>query len=293
MGTPTTQILWNVGVQMVALNFQTPDRAMWLNHGKFRQNGGCGLLLKPQLQLQDAFDPYDHKTYLQPGTERVTMRLKIISARHLVKPGKGVASPFVEVEVIGVEGDRLKYKTRVVTDNGFNPVWNETITCQIGMPELACLGITVFDEDMFGDANAIGQAVLPIGDRTDPSLRPGYRSVQLFNIYSAPLELSSVLVELRFSHSTQSGDEDYQSLQELRAQVRRNVADRNQLIKEKVTATKNQLVFDKSKDEQLSKLNENLRELETKLIPLETVAEGPDLPPGHDTRVMAHEEVDQ
>ena len=44
------------------------------------------------------------------------------------------------------------------------------------------------------------------------------------------------------------------------------MADRNQLIKEKVQATKNQQEFDKSKDEQLSKLNENLRELETKVL---------------------------
>jgi hypothetical protein len=38
---------WNVGSQMVALNYQTPGLQMQLNDGKFRDNGGCGWVLKP------------------------------------------------------------------------------------------------------------------------------------------------------------------------------------------------------------------------------------------------------
>ena len=60
--------LWNHGIQMVALNVQTPgkqlaihamllvlsencisDNFMFLNQGKFRQNGGCGYVLKPKV----------------------------------------------------------------------------------------------------------------------------------------------------------------------------------------------------------------------------------------------------
>ena len=60
--------LWNHGIQMVALNVQTPgkylcvssivteielllyvDLSMYLNQGKFRQNGGCGYILKPKV----------------------------------------------------------------------------------------------------------------------------------------------------------------------------------------------------------------------------------------------------
>ena len=38
--------------------------------------------------------------------------LQIIGARHLVKSGRGIASPFVEVEVVGAEYDsNNKYKT--------------------------------------------------------------------------------------------------------------------------------------------------------------------------------------
>ena len=59
--------MWNHGIQMVALNVQTPGTvpmyamyskiiggiyvgfAMYLNQGKFRQNGGCGYVLKPKV----------------------------------------------------------------------------------------------------------------------------------------------------------------------------------------------------------------------------------------------------
>jgi len=41
------QVMWNAGIQMVAINFQKPDSGMHLNQGKFRKNGGCGYILKP------------------------------------------------------------------------------------------------------------------------------------------------------------------------------------------------------------------------------------------------------
>lgn len=41
-------IFWNCGCQMVALNCQTPDKPMQWNRGKFKQNGGCGYVLKPE-----------------------------------------------------------------------------------------------------------------------------------------------------------------------------------------------------------------------------------------------------
>lgn len=36
----------------VALNYQTPGKAMDLNEGKFRDNGGCGYLLKPAIMRE-------------------------------------------------------------------------------------------------------------------------------------------------------------------------------------------------------------------------------------------------
>ena len=38
---------WRVGCQMVALNFQTFDKGLQLNHALFSMNGRCGYVLKP------------------------------------------------------------------------------------------------------------------------------------------------------------------------------------------------------------------------------------------------------
>ena len=45
---------WMVGAQMVALNYQTNDMALQINHGLFRLNSGCGYVLKPDWQREPA-----------------------------------------------------------------------------------------------------------------------------------------------------------------------------------------------------------------------------------------------
>lgn len=43
---------WLCGAQMVALNFQTPDKELQINHGWFLQNGQCGYVLKPECMVE-------------------------------------------------------------------------------------------------------------------------------------------------------------------------------------------------------------------------------------------------
>ena len=79
--------LWNHGIQMVALNVQTPgeylcvssivteiersivDLSMYLNQGKFRQNGGCGYILKPKI-MRNTLKP--GKAICSYGQEKAT-----------------------------------------------------------------------------------------------------------------------------------------------------------------------------------------------------------------------------
>jgi len=69
--------LWNAGVQMAALNYQTPDRSMQLNQAKFRDNGGCGYILRPDFMFKDRFDPYVSCSGegIEPWTLSVRVRL--------------------------------------------------------------------------------------------------------------------------------------------------------------------------------------------------------------------------
>lgn len=189
---------WNCGVQMTALNYQTPDRAMQINQAKFRQNRCSGYVLRPNFMFEIdevdysiKFDPYDPRTLDCPP---MYLSLTILSGRYLGRSSsKGYVSPYVEIEIAGIEADQSKRKTSTVRDNGLNPVWNETFNFEIRCSELAFLRITVFDEDVFGDARFLGHGTYPI----NCICRRGYRSIPLMNEYSEELELSTLLVRIQ------------------------------------------------------------------------------------------------
>jgi phosphatidylinositol phospholipase C gamma-1 len=234
---------------------------MWANHGRFQQNGRCGFVLKPLPMLSPDFDPHNHKTY---KVDPASIRIKVISGRHLVKAARGVASPFVEIELLGIDKD--KYKTRTIPDNGLGPVWMEPgesvkegeiceFTCDL--PDLACLQFVVQDEDMFGDANVIGQNVYPLGQSSESSIRTGYRSIQLKNPFNEPLELSSLLVHISYEENK---SQEYQSLQELRQQLRLQEAKREDLVKKQLRSG------DSSDIQALQQVNHQIVGLETQIM---------------------------
>ncbi|CAH1709910.1 1-phosphatidylinositol 4,5-bisphosphate phosphodiesterase gamma-1 isoform X2 [Aphis gossypii] len=188
--------IWNTGCQMAALNYQSPDKAMQLNQAKFRLNGGCGYVLKPDYMLDES-----DKLSTNWMEETLSITICIIAGRHVGRPGRnGISNPFVIVEVYGAEYDSgLKLNTRTIPDNGFNPVWNETSEFEIANPAVAFIRFVVNDEDMFGDSNFIGQGTYPI-----ISLRSGYRSIPLKNGYSEDIPLASLLLHITIRSNTVS-----------------------------------------------------------------------------------------
>nr|XP_034180308.1 1-phosphatidylinositol 4,5-bisphosphate phosphodiesterase gamma-1 isoform X2 [Osmia lignaria] len=187
--------MWNAGCQMVALNYQTGDKSMQLNQAKFKENGNCGYILKPDFMFRDDFNPFDKNCLY--GVESLKFNIKVIGARHLIRAGRGIASPFVEIEIIGADFDSgTKLTTKTIPDNGFNPMWNESCEFEVLNSYFAFIRFVVQDEDMFGDSNFIGQATFPVR-----CLRSGYRSVPLKNNFSEDLELASLLIHLRMTSS--------------------------------------------------------------------------------------------
>ncbi|ODM93674.1 1-phosphatidylinositol 4,5-bisphosphate phosphodiesterase gamma-1, partial [Orchesella cincta] len=194
---------WNFGCQMVALNYQTPDKPMQWNRGKFRQNGNCGYVLKPDFMISETQDQsklqFDPTNLSGNETCSISLHVQIISARHLEKEGCGPISPLVEIEVVGVDADCRKFKTQtivdtikplVIVDNGLNPCWNQSFSIPIQCPELALVQFSVCDMDTFSDRVPLGEATVPV-----TCMREGYRSVQLQNAYGEPL-FSSLLVNV-------------------------------------------------------------------------------------------------
>uniref|UniRef100_A0A7N8XLA5 1-phosphatidylinositol 4,5-bisphosphate phosphodiesterase gamma n=1 Tax=Mastacembelus armatus TaxID=205130 RepID=A0A7N8XLA5_9TELE len=169
--------LWAICCHMVALNFQTADKYTQLNSALFSLNGCTGYVLQPEFMRHDSYDPNQEKK-------------KVIAARHLPKPGRSIASPFVEIELCGHTEE--KFKTVVYRDNGLNPVWKapvEPVVFTVYEPELTFLRFVVNEEDMFSDPNFLAQATFPV-----KGIRSGYRSVPLKNGYNENLELASLLV---------------------------------------------------------------------------------------------------
>lgn len=189
--------MWNAGCHMVALNYQTGDKAMQVNNGKFLANGRCGYVLKPAYMLEETFDPLQGK--LVEGSAPILLTIRVIAGRHLSRKdkNKGICSPFVEIEVLGLGCDEKCVRSNTITSNGLNPFWNESFAFPVHCPEIALLRFVVEDGDFVGPKTDpfIGQAVFPID-----SIRQGYRSIPLKNQYSEELELSSLLVHCEITY---------------------------------------------------------------------------------------------
>ncbi|XP_042082740.1 1-phosphatidylinositol 4,5-bisphosphate phosphodiesterase gamma-2 [Haplochromis burtoni] len=198
--------MWALGCHMVALNFQTADKYMQLNNALFSLNGQTGYVLQPEFMRMDSYDPHQDKKEV-----KYKIVVKVIGARHLPKPGRSIASPFVEIELCGHTEE--KYKTIVYRDNGLNPVWkgSERIVLSVYEPELTFLRFIVNEEDMFSDPNFLAQATFPV-----KGLRSGYRSVPLKNGYSEDLELASLLVYISVQQAGKAEEELYSSSSQLK-----------------------------------------------------------------------------
>ncbi|XP_042301039.1 1-phosphatidylinositol 4,5-bisphosphate phosphodiesterase beta-4 isoform X10 [Sceloporus undulatus] len=182
------QIFWNAGCQMVSLNYQTPDLAMQLNQGKFEYNGSCGFLLKPDFMRRPdrTFDPFSETPV--DGVIAATCSVQVISGQFLSDKKIGT---YVEVDMYGLPTDtiRKEFRTRMVMNNGLNPVYNEEsfVFRKVILPDLAVLRIAVYDDNN----RLIGQRILPLD-----GLQAGYRHISLRNEGNKPLSLPTIFCNI-------------------------------------------------------------------------------------------------
>ncbi len=140
------QPCWNVGCQLVALNFQTTDTlAMHLHRGRFRQNAHTGYILKPSF-LRDpdtVFDPNAEAGVQLPGSHQMVFTVRIVSGQDL--PRAKSISPFVQVELYGLPCDTRYQRTETLKQDGMSPIWNEEFTFNVTVPELVLVRFVLFD----------------------------------------------------------------------------------------------------------------------------------------------------
>lgn len=155
----------------------------------FEQTNSCGYVLKPEVMrpmkpnhiMYSKFNPLDSKF---DGIYAVDLTIKIISGQYVCEEHNG--SPLVEVEIIGLEADCNKQRTKVVQKNSLNPIWQDSFTFRINFIDLALVRFSVYE---YGTSHLTSQRIVPL-----KSLRPGYRHLALRNAQNQPLQLSSLFI---------------------------------------------------------------------------------------------------
>ncbi|XP_027450279.1 1-phosphatidylinositol 4,5-bisphosphate phosphodiesterase zeta-1 isoform X3 [Zalophus californianus] len=184
------QDFWNIGCQMVALNFQTPGLPMDLQNGKFLDNGCSGYILKPHFlrDIKTEFNPNETPKDIDP----VTLTIRLISGIQLPPSNhssSNKADTVVVLEIFGVPNDHVKRQTRVIKRNAFCPRWNETFTFIIQVPELALIRFVVENQSLITGNEFLGQYTLPV-----LCMNKGYRRVPLFSKMGESLEPAALFI---------------------------------------------------------------------------------------------------
>ncbi|KAM4691294.1 inactive phospholipase C-like protein 2 [Rhinophrynus dorsalis] len=198
------QDFWKCGCQIVAMNYQTPGLMMDLNTGWFRQNGNCGYVLRPSIMREEvSYFSANAKDSL-PGVSAQQLHIKIISGQNLPKPkGSGakgdVVEPYVYVEIHGIPADCAEQRTKTVTQNGDNPIFDESFEFHINLPELAILRFVVLDDDYIGD-EFIAQYTIPF-----ECLQTGFRHVPLQSLTGEFLQNTTLFVHIAITNRRGGG----------------------------------------------------------------------------------------
>nr|XP_029120618.1 phosphoinositide phospholipase C 6 isoform X1 [Elaeis guineensis] len=187
---------WMHGAQMVAFNMQGYGRSLWLMHGFFRANGGCGYIKKPDFLLKagpdgQLFDP--KKSFPVKTTLKVKVYMGDGWRMDFKQTHFDAYSPpdfYTKVGIAGVPADTVMKKTRTIEDD-WTPVWDEEFSFPLTVPELAVLRIEVCEYDISEKDDFGGQTCLPASE-----LRSGIRAVPLCD--RKGMKFKSVRLLMRF-----------------------------------------------------------------------------------------------
>ncbi|XP_065192235.1 1-phosphatidylinositol 4,5-bisphosphate phosphodiesterase eta-2-like [Sycon ciliatum] len=195
------QMMWNCGAQLVALNYQTPDIPIMLNHAKFRANGGCGYVLKPaclrEPESEDnryrQYNPFDMSLQLH-SVNHMFLEIKVMSGQCLFNP-QGSSVPTVEVDVVisGIQSDSASVTFGVALgSNTLSPEFTPLTAApplRLVMPEMCTVMFLVYH--IRGSRVLYAQNGYPV-----TSLKHGIRYVPMLSPSCQPLPHSGLFVKV-------------------------------------------------------------------------------------------------
>ncbi|KAF9531258.1 1-phosphatidylinositol-4,5-bisphosphate phosphodiesterase 1 [Crepidotus variabilis] len=220
---------WASGCQVVAINWQTFDLGYMINQAMFQRNGRAGYVLKPEALR------HPEKAELLSKRTQHFFDITIISAQQLPRLRdaqgreiihKSIVDPFVQVSLHipdwthspflpDSHANSVKYspstngsatsvssartvtvRTKVVKDNGFNPVWEEELCipfdCLGDMKDLIFVEIQVRQEGKEDDDDEpIGVYCIPLG-----CLQQGFRHIPLHDAQLSQHLFSTLFVNV-------------------------------------------------------------------------------------------------
>ena len=110
--------LFDSGCQIIALNYQSRSKPTQAYRAKFRENGNCGYLLKPDFMRNPGIDIGVFEANRRPWL----LKIKVVSAQQLPKPSgaalNDIVDPYVSIHVLGRSYDTQKVRTSVIKNNG-------------------------------------------------------------------------------------------------------------------------------------------------------------------------------
>ncbi|KAG9019365.1 Phospholipase C [Tulasnella sp. 427] len=221
---------WAAGAHLVAINWQTCDLGYMINYAMFQRNGGCGMVLKPEpLRIKDKQSLGTRTKHFLDVTIVSAQQLpRPKDSRGREKIDSSIVDPLVEVSVHvpdwttepflpDNQGSNVSYspatnaskvggapdvssaravsaKTKVVMDNGFNPVWEQELSIPFdlvgGMKDLVFVRFEVRDKGDDSD-HPIGVYVTSLG-----SLKLGYRHLPLHDQQMSQYLFSTLFVKV-------------------------------------------------------------------------------------------------
>lgn len=187
---------WAAGCQIVAMNYQTEDIGLWLNHGRFLVGGRSGFAPKAEFASFDGGPA-------GAGVLAVTVVCGSLLPRAPTS-ARGRADPYVQLVLAraGENGEAvmLQKKTESVDRNGLCPSWGESFSLAVGKAETDMLVACVWDDDTASKDDLIGFFAAPVG-----ALREGRRAMHLCAPDGVPMrvpgtsELPAIVVDVKWT----------------------------------------------------------------------------------------------
>lgn len=199
-------LLYQTGAQIN--NFQPnnyQDLSILTNFSKFQENGGynSGYLLKPANFLHETKkDNIMDQSMLKP---KIYLNVVVFSASQLkCSENNKSVSPWIEIGLKGSDLDEKNnkiYRTMVVSNNGYNPIFEDKISCEfvIHQPELSVLYFQVWDHvSELEESKFLGWYGVPVN-----CIRGGFRIVPLRDLDLSIIDKSLLFckVEIRTAES--------------------------------------------------------------------------------------------